>query len=485
MPPVLIPVAAAAVASGAAAGLGIITVNAALVTIGATALSAGASYMTAKKPTAAATPGGDANFTTAAAQTAQIGSPAAAGMNSERGVAVRQTLPPRRYVYGRCRVGGAVLFQGVDENGGSQLLIMSALSDGAIDTVEKYYLGEEEIVVDGSLEGPVDTKYYGMVKFEFSTGGTSQATSALMAAHVPTVGTVNFRQRGVARAVARLKWGSDSTHHNYVYGEGTAPSYLIRGVKVYDPREVGHNVNDPTTWEYSNNPALCVAHAMTNAWQSAIPNTILDWTSVATAANDCDAGGFELAGIVQSDAPLAGQLADMLTSFGGAITFEDGLYSIRAEKARSSVWTATDADIKALGEMQFEADAAVYFDAIKGVYYDAAGDGRRLTSPVQVLGGGARETSIDLPFVDSSRNAQVLVFRKLTYDRDGGLISITFSDAALSLVPTEVFTISSVAFPFANGNWQVIQIDVADVGCIVAARRYVSGAYVDPATYVL
>ena len=220
------------------------------------------------------------------------------------------------------------------------------------------------------------------------------------------------------------------------------------------------------------------------------PATMDGWNAVgsnpqSTRTNRCPAGGFELAGIVQSDAPLAGQLADMLTSFGGAITFEDGLYSIRAEKARSSVWTATDADIKALGEMQFEADAAVYFDAIKGVYYDAAGDGRRLTSPVQVLGGGARETSIDLPFVDSSRNAQVLVFRKLTYDRDGGLISITFSDAALSLVPTEVFTISSVAFPFANGNWQVIQIDVADVGCIVAARRYVSGAYVDPATYVL
>lgn len=479
MPPVIIPVAAAAAVGGLGIAAGFVTASAVVTSVATTAIAAGIGYLTNRGQAATA----GESFATDA-PTGQIAAADGLVINAARSIAIRQPLPARRFVYGKCRVGGAVLFQGVGEADNSMLYILTALSDGEIDSVLKFYLGSEEIPVDGTLAADTGTRFFDRVRFEVGTGSPDQATSALLSAGIPTIATADYRQQGIARGVARLKWGSDSSNHSYVYGEGIEPAYLIQGVKVYDPREAGHDVNDETTWTYSANPALCIAHAMIKHWYSPVSPDDIDWDSVETAADDCDDLDIELAGILQADVPLANQLADMLQTFGGAITFEEGLYSIRADKARSPVWTVTDADILALTEITFEADAAVKFDAIKGVYYDAAGDGTRVTTPVIELGAGARETSVDFAFAASSEGAQIVAFRKLSYDRDGGSISIILSDAATSLVPTDVITVSSAVFPFANGNWQVLQVDIAEVGCIVTARRYVSGAYVDPATYV-
>lgn len=480
MPFVIIPVAIAAATAAIGVGLGAVTLTAAVFSVAATAVSAGIGYLTTPAQPAAPQLTGNAGASNVGAGARQP------TINDARPMPIRQPLPPRRFVYGHTKVGGAVLFQNVDETDGNYLLIVSALSDGVIETVEKFYLGADEVVVDNTLKAVSGTRFYQRVTFEYTTGTSTQPVSPLVQVHCPTIATATWTQTGIARGVVRLEWGADATTHNYVYGTGIEPSYLIKGVRVYDPRDAEQSLSDSTTWVYSDNPALCVAHAITNAWGSAISADIVNWSTVAEAATDCDDVGFTLAGIVQSDVPLAGQLADMLSSFGGSITYENGLYCIRADKARDSVWTVTDSDILQISEMQFEADAAAHFGSIKGIYYNAADEGQRTTSPVQVIdASNKRETSVDLPFVSDSTAAQILARRKLIYDRDGGGLNLQMSDAALDLVPTDVFTISSNAFPFANGKWQVLQVDIASIGAIVTARRYVPEAYAKPSTYVI
>ena len=40
---------------------------------------------------------------------------------------------------------------------------------------------------------------------------------------------------------------------------------LVKGHKVYDPRIGGDDVDDPSTWDWSMNPALCLADFL--IWQ--------------------------------------------------------------------------------------------------------------------------------------------------------------------------------------------------------------------------
>lgn len=498
MAPIIIPIALSVATAGVGFAVGAVSAAAAVFSVAATAVAAGYSYLTT--PHAQGVGGvsptpllnGPARFSDGG------GSAALAGfaVNEQRPYAVRQPTPPRRFAYGRLRVGGAVLYQ---DTANPYLLVITALSDGTISEIEKLYLGEDAVTVDGSGDAISGTRFYQRVKVELSgTGADSQTRSALAVATVTTLPT-SFKQSGIARGVVRLDWGPDASTHNYVYGTGVEPAFLVKGVKVYDPREAGHDVNDPDTWAYSDNPALCVAHAIITAWGVALDPAKIDWDSVAAAADVCDESisfgsssfsKFTLAGVFQSDQTLAAQVAQMLTAFDGIISYSDGLYSIKASEAASSVTTFTDDDIIGIEDFAHEMPAASLFTAIKATYYDADTSGRKLMTPVIDLTTSlgetvVRETAVDLPFTPKGPSAQILAYRRLRASRSAVPLSIRLRDCGVFLDAGDVFTIQSDTMPFLDGDWRAVQIDLAGVGCIVAARRYVANMYADPTTYLV
>lgn len=61
---------------------------------------------------------------------------------------------------------------------------------------------------------------------------------------------------------------------------------LVKGRRVYDPRDVYQSALDPTTWVWSDNPALILGDYLSN--QNYGARRTVDWTYVADAANYCD-----------------------------------------------------------------------------------------------------------------------------------------------------------------------------------------------------
>lgn len=496
--PVIIPIALSVATAGVGYAVGAVSAAAAAFSVAATAVAAGYSYLTT--PHAQGVGGvsptpllsGPARFADGG------GSAALAGyaVNEQRPYAVRQPTPPRRFAYGRLRVGGAVLYQ---DTFNPYLVIVSGLSDGTVESIDRVYLGEEEVAYSGATgEALSGTRYYQRVKVELNgTGPDSQVRSALVAATNTTL-PESFRQAGIARGVVRLDWGPDASTHNYVYGTGVEPAYLIKGVKVYDPRDAAQSATDLSTWSYSDNPALCVAHAIICAWGVALDQSKIDWDSVAVAADVCDGAiafgsssfkRFTLAGVFQSDQTLAAQVAQMLTAFDGIISYSDGLYSIKASEAASPVTTFTDDDIIGIEDFAHEMPAASLFTAIKAAYYDADTNGRKLMTPVidQTVAFGeteVRETAIELPFTPNGLSAQILAYRRLQASRSAVPLSIRLRDCGIFLDAGDVFTIQSDTMPFLDGDWRAVQIDLSGVGCIVAARKYVPEMYAEPSTYL-
>jgi hypothetical protein len=479
MPQVAIGVAVAAGTAAIGVAAGVTTVAAAVVSVAATAAAAGLNYALAQQPeTGALTP--------------QPAPKAAAPANGERSIVFRQPVPPRRFVYGKCRTGGCLFFE---ENNNPSLYIGTLISDQAIQAIDGVYFGDTTIAVDGSGNAVTGTIYTTYFSLEAGLGGTSQAVSALLAAAFPSIATADYKQHDIARAVCRLGWGADAAMHSTLWGGSIEPVYLVRGVKVYDPRDAAQSATNRATWTYSDNPALCVAHAITNVWHTSIATTDIDWTSVAAAANICDAtityGGasvktFTLAGVFQAGSEIAGQLAGMLAAMGGALTFNDGLYSIHADAARTSVWTINDADIIEIGDIQHDVELANLYGAISAEYFSSNDAGRSNVTPTYTVDATGRKTTAAFPFSATNHSAQILAYRQLIKSREGGEFTITLSDAALWLTPfADLVTIASTALPIIDGVYEVLQIDLQQFGCAVKLRKYSSTAYAAPSGYLI
>lgn len=485
MPPVLIPVALAAGAATAGVALGVTTVAAGVISVGVTAAAAGVGYL--MQPDAP-----DSN-------PMDLGVPSegfvSGPLNSQRDIVVRQAVPPRRFVYGAARIGGVVFFQ---DNANPYLYIGLVLSDGEIEGVDRVFFGDTEIQLSGGAAA-VGSIYYTYFDIETATGSDSQAASTFLTAAFSDL-TSDFRQRGVARVVCKLNWGADADSHGALWGDSVEPSLQMRGVLMYDPRPGTQDETDPSTWAYTANPALAVAHALTNAWGVALDaSTAIDWDSFGDCADACDATItynsesvplFEISGVFQAGADLASQVTAMLQAFGGVLIDVDGKIGCAMDGARSSVWTITDDDILEFGSFDHAGDVTRTYNTIKARYFDGGSDGvESVTEAYEIPGAvateGVQETTIDLRFTPGAHSAQILAFRELHRSRAGKTFSLTVSDAGLYLQQLDRVTIASDAAPFVDGDYEVVQVDLAQFGAVLQLREYPADAYADPATYLV
>lgn len=482
MPQVIGAIAISALAGAGSVAFGVATVGQAVLSVAVTAATSALAYV--MKPSVKAT----GSQTTA--------SPNAAPANTDRSIIVNQPVPPRQFMLGNCRIGGKLFFQ---DNDNPYLYIGVALSDGVIAGIDAVYFGEDSIPLDENGEAVEGTPYFERFKLETANGTPDQAASALLLEGFPNTLDANFRQRGVARGVVRMHWGADAQENRVLWGNSVSPVFQGRGVLAYDPREESHDLDDPTTWEYTENPALLVAFVLLKAWGIALSADDIDWDSVADAADACDetvsVGDsdlpiFTLAGIFAADTDMGSQISGMLSAFRGKITYQDGKYALVPDRARASVWTVRDADILEIGEYTHATESRALFNAISASFFDSATGGRRTTTAPYELAAaitaeGLRETTIDLPFTALDHSAQIIAYRELMQLRDGRACAIRLTDAALYLSPADRITIASAEAPFLNGDYEVLQVDLADVGALVTLRGYNPDVYTNPSEYLV
>ena len=415
----------------------------------------------------------------------------------ERTLTVRQPLPPRRFAYGAGRIGGIVFIQ---DTINPLLYVGGVICDGPIGSVTGLYIGNQQITLAaespaGQAASASGSQYYERVNLSYRLGTDSQTIDPFLSGNFGL--TSNFRQRGVATFVCKLHWGNSNTENSALWSGGIEPSVTGTWRTVYDPRDGAQAMGTESTWTYSANPVLHVAHALTNAWGVALPTSAIDWDSVETAADICDAtvtynsqtvATFVGGGVFEATGNLAGQIAEMLAAFRGHIIYSDGLYKIVADAARTSVWTITDDDILEVGEYIASSDSGELYTTIKTIYASASDASRTTESKVYedaaaVTVEGRRETAIREPFCAAEHSAQILAYRKLYEMRNGRRLAIRVSDAGLFLDAFEVVTVSSTAFPFLNGTYQVDMTELVEEGVTLTLREYVSQLYTNPTTY--
>jgi hypothetical protein len=209
------------------------------------------------------------------------------------------TVEPRRIIYGKIKAAGMnaipPVTSGIDNGNLHQVSVIAGHEVNAITDV---YFNQELIpsasigAVTGSFsDGLVSTGTFASKANIRRYLGTSTQTADYILDNELAIWTTSHMGRGVAYIATRFLL--DATVYKAGKPDVTA---MVEGKKVYDPRLDSTNggvgsqrVADPTTWTFSNNPALCLAdYIIDGSLGVGEDSARVDWALVITAANICD-----------------------------------------------------------------------------------------------------------------------------------------------------------------------------------------------------
>jgi hypothetical protein len=259
-------------------------------------------------------------------------------------------------IYGTRRVGAQVIYMDVNANDSRDLYVVYALSVGECDEIlgrtieldgnpltdsarfrDGGYIGSDKISSGaGSLNtvsqngtgidagagqfGTSPTSKYRYV-MNLHHGAASQTADPMLVASMPNW-TSAHRLDGICYIAAHYGYDKEG-----IWSGVPQLTVQVRGKKVYDPRDSGQTFGTVSTYEYSDNPALCFLDYITNnEYGKGLTESQINMTTFSTAANVCD---------TQVDQPYFNGTAQSLTWSANS---GDNFFSIGGIDPNSDWW---------------------------------------------------------------------------------------------------------------------------------------------------
>ena len=341
----------------------------------------------------------------------------------------------------------------------------------------------------------------------FYNGTTTQpANTQLTAAYPPipdeTTGwTANHRLRGLSYMYVRM-------HHNTDLFSGSIPKFEfeLKGKKVYDSRADDLNggvgaqrIGDATTWEYSDNPAVCLRDYMLNPlYGKGLDVSALSEVSVVVAANDCDTlrdglsvtgdpvsyKSYTLGAIVDTSKMVKDNLAYFLQSMNATLPYFDGVYSLNVLKAGNPVVTFDESNI--IGGVELgSSNKKNRFNEVwitfpdKQVHFKK-GDAP-IDNPAYLLADNDQVLSkrIDAPYVTYYPQAMDLAELTMNLSRRGLSTSFTTTMAALEATAGDIVGVTYPTYGWNNKEFRLEKITSTTDGlCDIELSEHDDAFYV-------
>lgn len=372
-------------------------------------------------------------------------------------VTVRGTTVARRIVLGRRRVAGALVFVGASSSNQSTndyLWYVVVLAGHQVKDIKDLWFDERKFpVADWNPTTGVLADGYGKLYAWKHLGTSTQAADQKLMDAFPEW-TAAHRLAGCAYLVVRFQ----KDQYAYPSGPPQDVSALVEGALMYDPRKDStsggsgsHRKTDPSTWEFSNNPALAARWFITGG---SIVNDITTRTVVyglgdsdvqvddsytVAAANVCDevlTGQYASPGTTtdwsryrcnleaSTDQPNRTTFQDIIDSMAGTAVIQKGKWQLYAGAYIAPTHTLTEADLYGDLQVQDTDSASDRYNSVSAVFVSEADSyTQRTTVPREDTGyqtqdGGQRiPVQLDLRAVTDPYQAQRLCEIKLRQSR--------------------------------------------------------------------
>jgi len=222
---------------------------------------------------------------------------------------------PRQVAVGYAMIGGSGAFGDSYSEKNEKGVRVTILSDYEITAFLGLWLDGEKVTLGGSAfanKYPITSHFTGKngetrAWITVHKGTETQAADPTLLAAFPNKFGVNDRFAGCAYAVLEAENTADD--ENDVPWRGGFPQMrlLVKGAPIYDPREVSHDIDDPDTWEWTQNEELIWAQhkiGFKRAGEVVVgasyPPDLLDWDKIELNADVCDALALEDVGDLTS-----------------------------------------------------------------------------------------------------------------------------------------------------------------------------------------
>ena len=204
------------------------------------------------------------------------------GVDQSRSIMVRNSVEIRNAaVYGKDCLSGPVAYWKKTGSGSSEyhyfVVILNA--DHPLTSIDTVRWGDTELTLDegGAVTNTGLSGYLWITKH---LGAMDQAADAALMAASGGEWTADHRLQGIPYLVVKMKW--DAT----VFPNGLENvSAIIHGKAVYDLRDDDQDMDDPDTWLWSENSALCAADYLHGELGAAYGTEINDDELIASANN--------------------------------------------------------------------------------------------------------------------------------------------------------------------------------------------------------
>lgn len=169
-----------------------------------------------------------------------------------------QSVPNRQWVIGTTRVAGAyMLWDAV----GSRLYAVQAIAGHPIQSVNRFYLHDDEVTLDGSkfVVGEEDGRYSGqLVQIDYRLGANPETAYGQIVSDLAPLGLWTAEHRGDGQAsIAMIAETPEAKDFNTRFPFNIPRlSVEISGARVWDFRDPGQSPADAATWTFSKNPVL-------------------------------------------------------------------------------------------------------------------------------------------------------------------------------------------------------------------------------------
>lgn len=413
------------------------------------------------------------------------------------------TVASTRLIFGTVRVSGLNVIPAiVSSTTGEYLHQVLALAGHEIDDITSVWFNQEE-VDDADIDAITYTTSDGLVTagtfadmiwVRRYTGNQTQADAILL--DQVTEWTSSHIGYGIPYLALQYKYNAET------FGRTGKPevSCLVKGYKVYDPRKdtteggVGshRHTNDLTTspvfiasstWEYSNNPALCLAAYLMdpNLGLGEDPARI-DWDSVAVAANICE----EVVSVPTGASPESttqlrytcnividptdryeDNIDALCTTMLGHCYYSSGKWQIYAGAWTASQFSLGDDDLVGGVNVQADIPRKDKYNSVRGQYYDALREYQpsefqpRTDAAYVAADGETIWREIELSGCTNEYEAQRAAIIVMRRSRNRRTLVADFSMAAFGVRPFETgeITISELGWtnePMRCTAWEFI-----------------------------
>jgi hypothetical protein len=326
-------------------------------------------------------------------------------------VTIRNPVENRRLLFGTIRAGGSFVFYDVSGDNNKYLWYVIVLAGHQVADIRDVWLDTQRVadsaIGGGAPEGgAVTTGVFANKLWIYKHPGTSAQTVDVDLDAAFSVWTGNHRLRGSAYSVVKM----ERDDAKYPQGAPQNATALVDGALLYDPRKDStvpggsgaHRASNPSTWEFGTigrNPALIwrwfvsggsvhndsstrlIKYGLREADSRIVESYVI------AAANKCDET------LSASVAPPSGSqsryrcdlevstgetrrdiIEDILATMAGTHVVVHGQHRIYAGAYDTPIHSFTQDDLYGQLEIEDTVDHARRYNAVAGVFRDAAKD---------------------------------------------------------------------------------------------------------------